>query len=86
MSDYEFRSCGNHRRSLVERLLMQERRRPQARYVVKPDGESLDTGSALQISARHRCLAVRQAVRTRLVQRLLRRLGLPVGVLLGMCF
>lgn len=86
MSDYEFRCCGNPRRSLVERLFMQERRRPQARYVVKPDGESLDTGSALQISARHRCRAVRQAVRTRLVKRLLQRLGFPLGLSLGTFF
>lgn len=83
MSEYEFRWCGKNERKLVERLFVQERRLVRERYVVRPDGESLDTGSALQISARHRCRAIRQAMRTRLVQRLLRRLGLPVGLILG---
>ncbi|CAE6800682.1 hypothetical protein [Nitrospira defluvii] len=84
MSDYEFRCCGNHRRSLVARLFMRERRRTQERYVVKPDGVSTPAGPALRITARHRCRAVRQAMRTRLVKGLLRRLGLPLGLSLGM--
>ncbi len=86
MSEHEFRWCGKNERKFVERLFMQERRRVRERYVVRPDGESLETGSALQISARHRCRAVRQAMRTRLVKRLLRRLGLPLGLSLGMFF
>ena len=40
----------------------------------------------IRVTARHRCRAVRQAMRTRLVQRLLRRLGLPVGLILGTFF
>jgi len=84
MSEHEFRWCGKNERKFLERVFMQERRQVQERYVVPPDEESVTTRPAFQVSARHRCRAVRQAMRTRLVQRLLRRLGLPVGLILGM--
>lgn len=86
MSDYEFRCCGNPGRSLVARLFMEERRRTQERYVVKPDGVTTPAGPAPRITARHRCRAVRQAMRTRLVKRLLQRLGFPLGLILGTCY
>ena len=86
MSENEFRWCGNNRRSLMERLFMQERQRAQERYVVRPDGEGLSTRPDIRVTAGHRCRAVRHAMRTRLVQRLLRRLGLPIGMILGTCF
>ncbi len=84
MSKHEFRWCGKNERKFVERLFMQERRRAQDRYVVRPDGERLNPRPSLQVTARQRCRAVRQAMRTRLVHRMLRRLGLPVGLILGM--
>lgn len=84
MSEHEFRWCGKNERKFVERLFMQERRRAQDRYVVRPDGEELNPRPSLQVTARQRCRAVRQAMRTRLVHRLLRRLGLPVGLISGM--
>jgi|GEM_PF-5617069 hypothetical protein len=86
MSENEFRWCGNNRRSLMERLFMQERQRAQERYVVRPDGEGLNARPDIRVTAGHRCRAVRHAMRTRLVQRLLRRLGLPIGMILGTCF
>lgn len=86
MSENEFRWCGNNRRSLMERLFMQERQRAQERYVVRPDGEGLNARPDIRVTARHRCRAVRHAMRTRLVQRLLRRLGLPIGMILGTFF
>ena len=75
MSEHELRWYGSNRRSLMERLFMQQRQRAQERYVVRPDGEGLGPRPDIRVTARHRCRAVRQAVRTRLVQRLLRRLG-----------
>lgn len=86
MSENEFRWCGNHRRSLMERLFMQQRQRGQERYVVRPDGEGLSPRPDIRVTARHRCRAVRHAMRTRLVQRLLRRLGLSIGMVLGTFF
>lgn len=86
MSENEFRWCGNNRRSLMARLFMQQRQRAQERYVVRPDGEGLSTRPDIRVTARHRCRAVRQAMRTRLVQRLLRRLALSVGMILGTFF
>lgn len=86
MSENEFRWCGKDRRSLMERLFMQQRQRGQERYVVRPDGEGLSPRPDIRVTARHRCRAVRHAMRTRLVQRLLRRLGLSIGMILGTFF
>jgi hypothetical protein len=84
MSDHEFEWCEKNKRRFVERLFMQERRQTQERYVVKSDEGSAQVGPAHRITARQRCRAVRQAMRTRLVHQLLRRLGLPVGLISGM--
>ena len=86
MSESELRWCEHNRRRFLTRLFIQERRRGRERYVVRPDSEGVDQKPVLQVTARHRCRAVRQAMRTRLVKRLLQRLGFPLGLSLGTFF